>query len=114
MDVNVERVQHRTGHAFSSAAAQALMDLGSTVCLARIPRCGVCPLAFECPSRGIREEPARKQGRFEGSFRERRALTLRVIAESVRELDALDGEAVRSLERDGLVVVEDGVAGLPT
>jgi len=29
-------------------------------------------------------------------------------------LDALDGEAVRSLERDGLVVVEDGVACLPT
>jgi A/G-specific adenine glycosylase len=113
MDVNVERVQRRTSHAFSSAAAQALMDLGSTVCLARIPRCGVCPLALECPSRDIREEPARKQGPFAGSFRERRALTLRAIAESARRLDALDGEAVRSLERDGLVVVEDGVAGLP-
>ena len=81
------------------------MDLGATVCLARIPRCGVCPLAFECPSRGLREEPARKQGPFEGSFRQRRASTLRVIAKSARELDALDGEAVRSLERDGLVVV---------
>jgi A/G-specific adenine glycosylase len=114
VDVNVERVQRRTGRAFSSAAAQALMDLGSTVCLARIPRCGVCPLAFECPARGIREEPARRQGPFEGSFRERRAVTLRTIAESARELDALDDEAVRSLERDGLVVVEDGVAGLPT
>jgi A/G-specific adenine glycosylase len=114
VDVNVERVQRRTGHAFSSAAAQALMDLGSTVCLSRIPRCGVCPLAFECPSRGTREQPARKQGPFEGSFRERRAVTLRAIAESAPELDALDGEAVRSLERDGLVVVEDGVAGLPT
>jgi A/G-specific adenine glycosylase len=90
------------------------MDLGSTVCLARIPRCGVCPLASECPSRGIREEPARKQGRFEGSFRERRAETLRAIAESARKLDALDGEAVRSLERDGLVVVENGIAGLPS
>jgi A/G-specific adenine glycosylase len=114
VDVNVERVQRRTGHAFSSAAAQALMDLGSIVCLARIPRCGVCPLALECPARGIRERPARKQGHFEGSFRERRAVTLRAIAESARELDALDGEAVRSLERDGLVVVKDGVAGLPT
>ena len=114
VDVNVERVQRRTGYAFSSAAAQALMDLGSTVCLARIPRCGVCPLAVECPSRGTREQPARKQGPFEGSFRERRAATLRAIADSARELEALDGEAVRSLERDGLVVVEDGVAGLPT
>ena len=32
--------------------AQALMDLGATVCLARVPRCGVCPLAGGCPSRG--------------------------------------------------------------
>ena len=113
VDVNVERVQRRSGHAFSSAAAQALMDLGSTVCLARIPRCGACPLAIDCPSRGIREEPARKQGPFDGSFRERRAVTLRTVAESARNLDALDGEAVRSLERDGLVVVEEGVADLP-
>jgi hypothetical protein len=28
-------------------------------------------------------------------------------------LGALDGDAVRSLERDGLVVVEDGLVGLP-
>ena len=113
VDVNVERVLRRTGHAFSAEAAQALMDLGSTVCLARIPRCSVCPLAFACPSRDVRDEPARKQGPFEGSFRERRAVTLRAIAESPRRLEALDDEAVRSLEHDGLVVVEDGVACLP-
>jgi A/G-specific adenine glycosylase len=113
VDVNVERVQRRTGHPFSSAAAQALMDLGATVCLARIPRCGSCPLASECPSRGVREEPARKQGQFEGSFRQRRAVMLRAVAESPRELDGLDDEAVRSLERDGLVVVEEGQVALP-
>jgi A/G-specific adenine glycosylase len=38
VDVNVDRVQRRTGHAFSAASAQALMDLGATVCVARIPR----------------------------------------------------------------------------
>jgi A/G-specific adenine glycosylase len=114
VDVNVERVQRRTGHAFSSASAQALMDLGATICLARVPRCAVCPLSSECPSRGIREEPARKQGPFEGSFRQRRAATLRVVADAPRELARLDGEAVRSLERDGLVVVEaDGLVSLP-
>ena len=113
VDVNVERVQRRTGHAFSSGVAQALMDLGATVCLARVPRCDACPLAGECPSRGIREEPARKQGPFEGSFRQRRASTLRAVAESPRRLAALDGEAVRSLERDGLVVVENGRVDLP-
>jgi A/G-specific adenine glycosylase len=114
VDVNVERVRRRTGHDFSSSAAQALMDLGATVCLARIPRCGACPLAAECPSRGIREEPARKQGPFEGSFRQRRASTLRAVTAAAFPLRDLDDEAVRSLARDGLVVVEEGLVSLPS
>ena len=114
VDVNVERVLRRTNAGFSPAAAQALMDLGATICLARVPRCQVCPLANECPSRGIREEPARKQGPFEGSFRQRRAATLRLVAESSRHLAEVDDAAVRSLERDGLVVVEEGVVALPS
>ena len=51
VDVNVRRIQERTGATFTSGAAQALMDLGATVCLARIPRCDACPLADACPSR---------------------------------------------------------------
>ncbi len=113
VDVNVDRVQRRTRHTFSAAAAQALMDLGATICLARIPRCHACPLAHACPSRGVREEPARKQGPFEGSFRQRRAATLRVVAAAPRERDRLDDEAVRSLELDGLVVVVGGLVSLP-
>jgi A/G-specific adenine glycosylase len=112
-DVNVERVERRTRHAFSGAAAQALMDLGATICLARIPRCGVCPLAGACPSRGTRDEPTRKQSRFEGSFRQRRAATLRLVADRPRRASGLDTEAVRALQRDGLVVVERGIARLP-
>ena len=113
VDVNVERVQRRTGETFSARSAQALMDLGAMVCLARVPRCDACPLASACPSRGIREEPARKQGAFEGSFRQRRAAALRLVADAPRALDALDNDAVRSLERDGLVVVEEGLVALP-
>ncbi len=113
VDVNVARVLRRTGREFGSCFAQALMDLGATVCLARVPRCGICPLADACPSRGIREEPARRQGAFEGSFRHRRAETLRVVAEATRALEGLDEEAVRSLERDGLVVVDNGLVALP-
>ena len=79
-DVNVDRIERRTRHRFTGAAAQALMDLGATICLARVPRCDACPLAGVCPSRGSRDEPARKQGRFEGSFRQRRAATLRLVA----------------------------------
>lgn len=114
VDVNVHRVQRRTGHAFTSASAQALMDLGATICVARIPRCNHCPLATQCPSRGIREDPARRQGPFEGSFRQRRASTLRQVAQGSRGVDALDDEAVRSLEQDGLVVVDKGVVALPS
>ncbi len=114
VDVNVARVVRRTGGSFSSASAHALMDLGATICLARVPRCGECPLAADCPSCGTRDEPARKQGPFEGSFRQRRAAVLRLVAEAARELRTLDGEAVRSLERDGLVIVEGGTVALPS
>jgi A/G-specific adenine glycosylase len=113
VDVNVERVLRRTGRRFSAASAQALMDLGATVCLARVPRCDVCPLASECPSRGTRDEPARKQGPFEGSFRQQRAALLRLVADAPCEFADLDDAAVRSLERDGLVVVKGGVVTLP-
>ena len=112
-DVNVERVEHRTGHRFTGAAGQALMDLGATVCLARIPRCDRCPLEAECPSRGTRDEPARKQSRFEGSFRQRRAVALRMIAAAPRRLAELDAQAVEALARDGLVVVDGELARLP-
>jgi A/G-specific adenine glycosylase len=110
VDVNVRRVSERTRHAFSPAAAQALMDLGATVCLARIPGCDVCPLARSCPSRGRRFEPSRRQGPFEGSFRQRRATALReVVAGSQPE----DAEAVASLVRDGLVRVDGELVSLP-
>ncbi len=112
-DTNVRRVQERTGHRFGPACGQALMDLGATVCLARIPRCGVCPLAEGCPSRGRRYEPLRKQGRFEGSFRQRRARVLRAVAAEPRAAVELDADAVLSLERDGLVAVVDGSVQLP-
>ena len=113
IDVNVERVQKRSGHSFGSACGQALMDLGATVCLARVPRCELCPLAQGCPSRGQRYEPARKQSRFEGSFRQRRSAALRLVAEQPRALAELDAEAVASLEKDALVRVCDGTVSLP-
>jgi A/G-specific adenine glycosylase len=113
VDTNVARVQERTGHAFGPPCGQALMDLGATVCLARVPRCGECPLAAGCPSRGRRYEPLRKQSRFEGSFRQRRAAALRAVTEAARPLGELDPEAVAALERDGLVCRVDGLVSLP-
>jgi A/G-specific adenine glycosylase len=113
VDTNVRRVQERTGHSFSPRSGQALMDLGATVCLGRIPRCGICPLAEACPSRGRRYEPVRKQSAFEGSFRQRRATTLRLVATADRTLAELDADAVQSLARDGLVQIEADVVALP-
>ena len=40
----------------------------------------LCPLAPGCPSRGRTYAPLRRQSRFEGSFRQRRARLLRAIA----------------------------------
>jgi A/G-specific adenine glycosylase len=110
-DTNVRRVQERTGASFDASCAQALFDLGATVCLARVPRCGACPLAALCPSRGRRYEPLRKQSPFEGSFRQRRALALRAIVAGTASADV---EATASLARDGLVAIgADGLAALP-
>jgi A/G-specific adenine glycosylase len=109
-----ELTQSLVPAARSGDFAQALMDLGATICLARNPRCAICPLADACPSRGTRDEPARRQSRFEGSFRQRRASTLRLVADRPRRASRLDAEVVRALERDGLVVVERGIARLPT
>ena len=100
LDVNVSRVLERSGMEFGSGSAQALMDLGATVCLARVPRCSACPLADGCPSRGRRYEPLRKQGPFEGSFRQRRSRALRAALEGE---DPSDEEAVAALRRDGLL-----------
>ena len=110
VDTNVRRIQERTGESFDASCTQALFDLGATVCLARIPRCGTCPLAAGCPSRGSRYEPRRKQSRFEGSFRQRRAIALRAVAGGEQ---TADGDALVALARDGLVVLENGRASLP-
>jgi len=110
LDVNVRRIQERTGEDFDGSCTQALFDLGATVCLARVPRCELCPLAADCPSRGRRYEALRKQSAFEGSFRQRRARALRAV---VRREPVDDREAVASLAADGLVTVTANGVSLP-
>jgi A/G-specific adenine glycosylase len=93
---------------------QALFDLGREICIARRPRCGACPLAAGCPSRGRTYAPLRRQSRFEGSFRQRRAELLRAIAAAGGLSEGeCDAEALVSLVRDGLAEVSDGEARLP-
>jgi A/G-specific adenine glycosylase len=111
IDTNVRRIQERTGLPFDGACAQALFDLGATICLARVPRCGECPLAASCPSRGQRYEPLRRQSAYEGSFRQRRAEALRAV---IAGAEARDLEAIEALAADGLVsIAGDGRVTLP-
>ena len=93
---------------------QALFDLGREICIARRPRCERCPLRAECPSRGATFAPLRKQSRFEGSFRQRRSRLLREIAAAGElPLDAVDAEALVSLQNDGLIELDHDTARLP-
>jgi A/G-specific adenine glycosylase len=121
VDVNVRRVLTRAleredapppgGRAWEWN--QALFDLGATVCLARIPRCEVCPLAAGCPARGTRFEPLRKQSPFAGSSRARRAALVRDLHDGPRPASLYDAATLDGLERDGLLIVRDGLVSLP-
>ncbi|HVM67178.1 MAG TPA: A/G-specific adenine glycosylase [Acidimicrobiales bacterium] len=70
---------------------QALLDLGATVCTARRPRCGACPVARRCAwRRHGGDDPSRRRApapRFEGSDRQARG----------RLLDALRAGPVRDV-----------------
>ena len=61
-DVNVGRVERRTGNAFTGHAAQALMDLGALGCTARTPECEACPLGGSCAWRAA-GAPSSARGR---------------------------------------------------
>lgn len=48
---------------------QALMDLGATVCVARRPRCGACPMRAICQEFRLNGDGERGQGRTEATSR---------------------------------------------
>lgn len=95
-------------------AGQAVMDLGRLWCTARAPRCdGGCPMRAGCPAAdaGTVAEvtPAgRRQGRYEGSMRQRRGRLLRDLAARGWASAAADPEAAASLVADGLAEPRDG------
>jgi A/G-specific adenine glycosylase len=121
VDVNIRRVLRRAldrdmieaPAGRTADLTQALFDLGATVCIARRPRCGVCPLAAGCPSRGRTYEPERKQGRFEGSRRQARGALLRRVAAGAVALADADADIAAALARDGLVSIASGRITLP-
>jgi len=132
VDVNVRRVLERVaGRRLSDTEADevmaaagaplrgrerllALMDLGALVCRPE-PRCAACPLRRRCTTRGPLpaegERPAAPE--FEGSFRQRRGLVLARLRAGPTPQALLDAEALESLRRDGLAVLDGPTARLP-
>ena len=102
----------------------ALMDLGATVCIARAPRCDVCPIAPVCRSRGRAVPPApRHQATFATSDRRVRGRIIAALRDAPHGLKAselkraIGDERVErltlALERDGLAVHKEGRVRLP-
>jgi A/G-specific adenine glycosylase len=134
-DVNIRRVVERVhGGRLGPVAAEtaavavaaplrgrdrllALMDVGATLCRPRDPRCGECPLAAGCTSRGPHAEEGRtsRPAPYAGSFRQRRGDVLAVLRDhAAHDVAVLDADALASLVTDGLAVVtDDGRARLP-
>jgi A/G-specific adenine glycosylase len=109
VDTNVRRVVRRTklaADAPTPALNQALMELGATVCTARAPRCGACPLRDGCD--GPEEAAPRAGGRprFEDTDRYVRGRVVAALAAG-EALPAVALERLRraldGLERDGLI-----------
>jgi A/G-specific adenine glycosylase len=91
-------------------AGQAVMDLGRRWCTARAPRCEAgCPVREGCPAANAgaaalaaRTRQARRQGRYEGSMRQRRGRLLAALALHGAAEAGADPEAAASLVADGL------------
>lgn len=106
----------------AAAWNQALMDLGATICRARSADCDVCPAAAACVSSGTVQIAPRRTGgapaaKFEETDRYVRGRVVAALAGGA-PLPVEVGEerlerALAGLERDGLIVREDGHVRLP-
>jgi A/G-specific adenine glycosylase len=92
----------------------AMMDLGATVCTARTPACAGCPVVANCATRGTHDrETKHRQGRFEGSFRQRRGIVMAQLRAGSVAASEVDGEVLASLLDHGLAEITRGRAHLP-
>jgi len=63
------------------AWTHASMELGASICRARRPLCGACPLAASCPSRDVAAAvPVARQAALRGSDRAYRGAIVRALA----------------------------------
>jgi len=102
----------------------ALMDIGATICLAKRPRCEICPVRDICQYEGVDGPSPRRQSPFLESDRRVRGAIVRDLASAARDVtidalrrrinDARVPRLVRALAREGLVEVSSGGVRLPT
>ncbi len=97
----------------------AAMELGATVCMARSPRCEVCPIADRCAWRAAgypdTGDERRRQARYEGSDRQARGAVLRELRDAAPlpvRLDEVISDWPDSLQRDRAIdsLIADGLA----
>ncbi len=104
--------------AAAARASAAFMEIGAVVCVARSPRCTICPVTERCAwraaGRPALDGPSRRPQTYAGTDRQVRGLLLAVLREAVEpvprpRLDVVWPEAtqrdraLRGLIDDGLV-----------
>jgi len=113
----------------SAIVNAATMELGATVCTARVPRCSACPIADRCAWRGAgypdTGDERRRQARYEGSDRQARGAVLKTLRDAAAHAVPLDevvpewpdarqrDRAIDSLIADGLAEASEGMLRLP-
>ena len=117
-DTNVARVFARLGRSLEGPPelGHALMDLGATVCTARAPRCGECPVSEWCGGPEPVERRRARSVRFEDTDRWARGRVVAALAagEAPPDLEPERYErVVAGLERDGLLVRDASGLRLP-
>jgi A/G-specific adenine glycosylase len=113
LDTNARRVFARLGAPLAPPPGraadfnQATMELGATVCTARAPRCGRCPLRDGCAGPGEPAPPARERERFEESNRWVRGRVVAALAAGEGLPHGIAAArlqpALQGLLRDGLI-----------
>jgi len=85
----------------SSAWHEALMDLGSTICVKNTPKCSDCPLLSLCPSsRSMNRESMQKESSEKKHYGQpRRIWRGRTLAAIVQSEPATENSIVRSLRK---------------
>ena len=85
-----EEMPERDASGLSVIWNQAVMELGATVCTAKAPQCGDCPLRDECAFLaaglpGLGERRTRPRQRFQGTDRQVRGIILNALRQAAAQ-----------------------------